>query len=70
MKIRSVDLGLRIFTQRWRPVTANSNNLVKYLLVNCAGIIRDTTFRKMDTDHWEAVINTNLTNLLRNHGMG
>jgi acetoacetyl-CoA reductase len=30
------------------------------VLVNNAGITRDTTFRKMDLDSWHAVINTNL----------
>jgi acetoacetyl-CoA reductase len=30
------------------------------VLVNNAGITRDTTFRKMDLDAWHAVINTNL----------
>jgi len=30
------------------------------VLVNNAGITRDTTFRKMDLDAWQAVINTNL----------
>ena len=30
------------------------------ILVNCAGITRDTTLRKMDIDNWHAVINTNL----------
>lgn len=30
------------------------------VLVNCAGITRDTTFKNMNPDHWNAVINTNL----------
>lgn len=30
------------------------------VLVNCAGITRDKTLRKMDSDQWYAVINTNL----------
>ncbi|MDP1535900.1 MAG: acetoacetyl-CoA reductase [Burkholderiales bacterium] len=30
------------------------------VLVNNAGITRDTTFRKMDQDAWHAVLNTNL----------
>ncbi len=30
------------------------------VLVNCAGITRDTTFKKMEPDQWNAVINTNL----------
>ncbi len=30
------------------------------VLVNCAGITRDRTLRKMDHDEWVAVINTNL----------
>lgn len=30
------------------------------ILVNCAGITRDKTLRKMEPDHWKAVINTNL----------
>jgi acetoacetyl-CoA reductase len=30
------------------------------VLVNNAGITRDTTFRKMDLESWQAVINTNL----------
>jgi len=33
------------------------------ILVNCAGITRDTTFKKMDADQWEAVINTNLSSV-------
>ena len=30
------------------------------VLVNCAGITRDTTFRKMTPEQWRAVISTNL----------
>ena len=30
------------------------------ILVNCAGITRDSTFRKMTPEHWRAVIATNL----------
>ncbi|MBI3897211.1 MAG: acetoacetyl-CoA reductase [Gammaproteobacteria bacterium] len=30
------------------------------ILVNCAGITRDKTLRKMEKDQWDAVINTNL----------
>jgi acetoacetyl-CoA reductase len=30
------------------------------VLVNCAGITRDGTFRKMDVDQWRAVLGTNL----------
>jgi len=30
------------------------------ILVNCAGITRDKTLRKMDPDQWKAVISTNL----------
>ncbi len=30
------------------------------ILVNCAGITRDKTFKKMDVESWEAVIDTNL----------
>jgi acetoacetyl-CoA reductase len=33
------------------------------ILVNCAGITRDTTFKKMSADQWEAVINTNLNSV-------
>jgi acetoacetyl-CoA reductase len=33
------------------------------ILVNCAGITRDTTFKKMTADQWEAVINTNLSSV-------
>jgi acetoacetyl-CoA reductase len=33
------------------------------VLVNCAGITRDTTFRKMTPDHWHQVIDTNLTSV-------
>ena len=33
------------------------------ILVNCAGITRDKTLRKMDPNHWQAVINTNLDSL-------
>ena len=38
------------------------------VLVNNAGITRDTTFRKMDQEAWHAVINTNLDNY--NNGKG
>ncbi len=31
------------------------------VLVNCAGITRDKTLRRMDPEEWQAVINTNLT---------
>ena len=30
------------------------------ILVNCAGITRDSTFRKMSPDQWRAVLSTNL----------
>ncbi len=33
------------------------------ILVNCAGITRDTTFRKMTPEQWHAVIDTNLTSV-------
>ncbi len=33
------------------------------VLVNCAGITRDTSFRKMTPEQWQSVINTNLTSV-------
>lgn len=30
------------------------------ILVNCAGITRDKTLRRMEKDHWDAVLSTNL----------
>lgn len=33
------------------------------ILVNCAGITRDKTFRKMEPSQWEAVINVNLNSV-------
>lgn len=33
------------------------------VLVNCAGITRDTTFKKMEADQWNAVINVNLNSV-------
>lgn len=33
------------------------------ILVNCAGITRDSTFRKMSEDQWHLVIDTNLTSV-------
>ncbi len=33
------------------------------VLVNCAGITRDKTFKKMEASDWEAVINTNLNSV-------
>ncbi len=33
------------------------------ILVNCAGITRDKTLRKMDKEHWYSVINTNLNSV-------
>jgi len=33
------------------------------ILVNCAGITRDRTFRKMEPAQWEAVINVNLNSV-------
>lgn len=33
------------------------------MLVNCAGITRDKTFRKMEPGHWKAVMSTNLDSL-------
>ncbi|AGA32911.1 Acetoacetyl-CoA reductase [Thioalkalivibrio nitratireducens DSM 14787] len=33
------------------------------VLINCAGITRDKTFRKMEPDQWRAVISTNLDSL-------
>jgi len=33
------------------------------VLVNCAGITRDSTFRKMSPEQWHSVINTNLSSV-------
>jgi acetoacetyl-CoA reductase len=33
------------------------------VLVNCAGITRDKTFKKMERAHWESVINVNLNSV-------
>ena len=33
------------------------------ILVNCAGITRDKTFKKMDPAHWDDVINVNLNSV-------
>jgi len=33
------------------------------VLINCAGITRDKTFRKMEPGHWKAVLSTNLDSL-------
>jgi acetoacetyl-CoA reductase len=33
------------------------------VLVNCAGITRDKTFKKMDRGHWESVIDVNLNSV-------
>jgi acetoacetyl-CoA reductase len=33
------------------------------ILVNCAGITRDATFRKMSPEQWQLVIDTNLTSV-------
>jgi len=33
------------------------------ILVNCAGITRDASFRKMTPDQWHSVINTNLSSV-------
>lgn len=33
------------------------------ILVNCAGITRDASLKKMEPENWEAVINTNLNSL-------
>jgi acetoacetyl-CoA reductase len=33
------------------------------VLVNCAGITRDSTLRKMTPEHWHAVLSTNLTSV-------
>jgi len=33
------------------------------ILVNCAGITRDKTFKKMEHSHWQAVINVNLNSV-------
>jgi len=33
------------------------------ILVNCAGITRDKTFRKMEAAHWNAVIDVNLNSI-------
>lgn len=33
------------------------------VLVNCAGITRDKTFKRMEAEHWDAVINTNLSSV-------
>ena len=33
------------------------------VLVNCAGITRDSTLRKMSPEHWHSVLSTNLTSV-------
>lgn len=33
------------------------------ILVNCAGITRDKTLRKLDPEHWKAVLSTNLDSI-------
>ncbi len=33
------------------------------ILVNCAGITRDKTFKRMEVSHWDAVINVNLNSV-------
>jgi len=33
------------------------------VLINCAGITRDKTFKRMEQKHWEAVINVNLNSV-------
>lgn len=33
------------------------------ILVNCAGITRDATLKKLEKENWEAVINTNLNSI-------
>jgi len=33
------------------------------IVVNCAGITRDTTMKKMSTEQWDAVIDTNLSSM-------
>jgi acetoacetyl-CoA reductase len=33
------------------------------VLVNCAGITRDKTFKRMDREQWEAVISVNLSSV-------
>jgi acetoacetyl-CoA reductase len=33
------------------------------VLVNCAGITRDKTFKRMEREHWDAVINVNLSSV-------
>lgn len=33
------------------------------VLINCAGITRDKTFKKMELQHWDAVINVNLNSV-------
>jgi len=47
----SSELMVREVEQKFGPVE---------VLVNCAGITRDRTLRKMDPSHWKAVIDTNL----------
>lgn len=42
-------------------ITANHGPVE--VLVNCAGITRDMSFRKMTPEHWQAVINTNLNSV-------
>ena len=41
-----------------RKIEANHGPIA--VLVNCAGITRDSTFRKMTPEQWRAVISTNL----------
>lgn len=52
----------------WDSVVASFQKAKDYVgnidvLINNAGITRDSTFRKMTPDIWNAVINTNLTGL-------
>ncbi|MCB1082672.1 MAG: SDR family NAD(P)-dependent oxidoreductase, partial [Simkania sp.] len=50
-KKEEVNQSIERLTKEWGGVD---------ILVNCAGITRDTLFMKMSEDDWDQVINTNL----------
>ena len=56
------DVGVRA---RWRPMCARVSREFQGIdiLVNNAGVTRDGSFRKMDREAWDDVINTNLNSV-------
>jgi acetoacetyl-CoA reductase len=62
IEVVSGDVSSEADAQRMMTEIAEKHGKID-IVVNCAGITRDTTFKKMSSEQWEAVINTNLNSV-------